>query len=74
MRVSVRPRTSDGQFVVSLVRLELGDGSTATYRRRFGDVVDDHVYAEPGEYEVHAWVKASSDRPSEARKRVQVVP
>ena len=74
MRVSVRPRTSDGQFVVSLVRLELGDGSTATYRRRFGDVVDDHVYAEPGEYEVHAWVKASSDRPSEVRKRVQVVP
>ena len=74
MRISVRPRTSDGQFVVSLVRLELGDGSTASYRRLFGDVTDVHVYAQPGEYEVHAWVKASSDRPSEARARVQVVP
>src|SRR5204862_4739005 len=74
MRIRVRPRTSDGEFVVSLVRLELGDGSTATYRRLFGDVSDSHVYAQPGEYEVHAWVKASSDRPSEARARVRVVP
>ena len=74
VRVRVRPRSPDGEYVVALVRLELGDGSIATYRRLFGDATDLHVYAQPGEYEVHAWVKASSDDPSEARIRVRVAP
>jgi hypothetical protein len=74
VRVRVRPRSSRGEYVVSLVRLELGDGSVATYRRLFGDATEPHVYAQPGEYEVHAWVKATSDDPVEARMRVHVAP
>jgi hypothetical protein len=74
VRVRVRPRSPSGEYVVSLVRLEHGDGSVATYRRLFGDVNEAHVYTEPGEYEVHAWVKASSDEPAEARMTVHVVP
>jgi hypothetical protein len=72
VNVRVRPRSPGGEYVVGLVRLELGDGSVATYRRWFGDVNEVHVYAQPGEYEVHAWVKASSTDPVEARMRVQV--
>lgn len=72
--IRVRPRSRDGEYVVSLVRLELGDGSVATHRRMFGDANDSHIYARPGEYEVHAWVKASSEEPAEARMTVHVVP
>jgi hypothetical protein len=74
VRLRVRPRSPSGEFVVSLVRLERGDGSIATYPRLFGDVNETHVYTQPGEYEVHAWVKASSDNPAEARVRVDVAP
>lgn len=74
VRVRVRPRSPSGEYVVSLIRLEFGDDSVATYRRWFGDVNEAHVYAQPGEYEVHAWVKASSTDPVEARIRVHVVP
>jgi len=72
--IRVRPRSREGDYVVGLVRVDLGDGATATYRRIFGDVSLNHVYAQPGDYEVHAWVKASAAEPAEARINVHVVP
>jgi hypothetical protein len=55
VRIRVRPRSSDGDYLVGTVRLDFGDGTLAVYRRMFGDVEELHTYAQPGEYHVRSW-------------------
>ena len=72
VRIRVRPRSRDGEYVIGLTRLDRGDGSGAAYRRAFGDVDDVHVFTQPGDYEIRAWVNAASDAPVEARLTLRV--
>jgi hypothetical protein len=55
-RIRIRPRTATGEFLVSTVRIEFGDGQVSSYRRSFGDIDDTHIYRIAGDYEIHAWV------------------
>jgi hypothetical protein len=74
VEIRVRPRSDAGEFVVSLMRLDLGDGETAAYPRVFGDIERVHVYEDPGDYTIHAWVRAPDGEPIEARLPLRVEP
>ncbi|HEY3045458.1 MAG TPA: hypothetical protein VGJ39_15615 [Vicinamibacterales bacterium] len=74
VRIRVRPRTPDGQYLVSTVRLDAGDGSIAAYYRLFGDVDTVHVYPRPGDYPMYVWVKGTPDQAVEARLTLHVAP
>jgi hypothetical protein len=71
--VRVRPRTSAGEYVVATVRVEFGDGGASSSGRVFGDVEQQHVFAQPGQYIVHAWVRGTSGGPVETRTVVDVI-
>ena len=74
VRIRVRPRTPQGEYLVSTVRLDIGEGSIAAYYRLFGDVETVHIYTQPGDYPMSVWVKGSPDQPAEARLTLRVVP
>lgn len=74
VRIRVRPRTLEGEYLVSTVRLDVGEGSIAAYYRLFGDVDIVHVYTQPGDYPMYVWVKGTPDQPAEARMTLRVAP
>lgn len=74
VRIRVRPRTPEGEYLVSTVRLDIGEGSIAAYYRLFGDVDTVHVYPRPGDYPMYVWVKGTPDQAVEARMTLHVAP
>jgi hypothetical protein len=74
VRIRVRPRTLEGEYLVSTIRLDIGEGSIAAYYRLFGDVDTIHVYTRPGDYPLSVWVKGTPDQPTEARMTLRVAP
>jgi hypothetical protein len=71
-RIRVRPRSTTGEFMVTAVRIDFGDGTFASYSHLFGDVDERHVFQAPGDYTVRAWVKGVSDRAMEASIPIHV--
>ncbi|MGE0450989.1 MAG: hypothetical protein AB7Q29_15560 [Vicinamibacterales bacterium] len=72
VRIRVRPRSTSGEYVISTVRVDFGDGTAVSHSRLYGDVDERHVYRQPGEYVVHAWVRTGTDAPVESQLALAV--
>jgi hypothetical protein len=72
VRLRIRPRTEQGAFVISTVRVDFGDGAVETHHRQFADLDVTHVFDRAGEFSVHAWVKGSTGRVAEADVPVRI--
>ncbi len=70
----VRPRSKAGEYIVSSVRVEFGDGSTASRPRAFADVEFEHQYPTPGHYEVGVYVRTPAGEQLVVQKSVTVQP
>jgi hypothetical protein len=56
----VRPRSTSGDFVLGVIRVDLGDGTPMVERKLYGDLPIEHVYGAPGTHVVHARVRSTA--------------
>jgi hypothetical protein len=73
VQLRVRPRSRSGEYIVSFVYADFGDGSTASNPHRFADVDFEHRYAKPGAYAVRVLVRTHPGEQLEASHRLVVL-
>lgn len=73
VQLRVRPRSRSGEYIVTSVRVDFGDGSTASRPRAFADVEFGHRYEKAGDYAILVWVQSPSGEQLRERRTVSVL-